>query len=60
MDAEVLHFCSGLMLLCATQMFAEICTELVGAFCMMHALLLVRKFQKAREPVSMNTCSVLI
>ena len=60
MDAEVLHFFSDLMLICATQMFAEICTELVGAFCLMHSLLLAGKFQKAREPVSVNTCSVLI
>ena len=37
---------------------AEICAATMGAFCLMHALLLVGKFQNTREPVSVNTCSV--
>ena len=32
----------------------------VGCTCLMHSLLLAGKFQKAHEPISMNTCSVLI
>ena len=60
MRAEVLHYCSDLMLIYATQVFAEVCAVTMGAFRMMHSLLLAGKFQKAREPVSVNTCSVLI
>lgn len=48
------------MLLCATQMFADFSASLVGAFRMMHALLLVGKFQNTHEPVTVNTCSVQV
>ena len=58
MGAEVLHIRSCAMLICATQVFAEVCTTMVGAFRMMHSLLLLGKFQNAHEPVSVNTCSV--
>ena len=46
------------MTMFATQMLAESSASLVGAFSMMHSLLLVEKFRNAHEPVSVNTCSV--